>query len=189
MPQQRGACVAICRGFSTSAAHRRRGKSRGALRRADYDRGPVGSWTNRVVQGIAILGLAAAPAVALLVPIPGELLESAFGSEWLARTALGLATLAVASLVNFYIGYLVLEGGLPAKINLLGQAVELASSAAGDLRQASDAVAETEEGLTKTADEVRSQVSDASEKIRALEARIAELRASRAQRRRWRWGA
>jgi hypothetical protein len=157
-------------------------------RDAGYHRGPVGSWTNRVVQGIAILGLAAAPAVALLAPVPGELLDSAFGSEWMARTVLGLATLAVASLVNFYVGYLVLEGALPAKINQLGQAVELASSAAGDLREASEAVARTEQGLTETADQMRSQVSDASEKIRALETRIVELQTSRIRRRRWRWG-
>ena len=115
----------------------------------------MGSWTNRVVQGIAILGLAAAPAVALLAPVPAELLDSAFGSEWMARTVLGLATLAIASLVNFYVGYLVLEGALPAKIQLLGQAVDLASSAAGDLRQASEAVARTEKGLTETADQMR----------------------------------
>ena len=143
----------------------------------------MGSWTNRVVQGIAILGLAAAPAVALLAPVPSELLESAFGSEWMARTVLGLATLAVASLVNFYVGYLVLEGALPGKIQLLGQAVDLASSAAGDLRQASEAAARTEK-----ADQMRSQVSDASEKIHALETRIAELQHPRVRRRRWRWG-
>jgi hypothetical protein len=148
----------------------------------------VGSWTHRVVQGIAILGLAAAPAVALLAPVPGELLDSAFGSEWMARTVLGLATLAIASLVNFYVGYLVLEGALPAQIHALGQAVELASSAAGDLRQASEAVARTEKGLTETADQMRSQVTDASEKVRALEHRIAELQAAGVRRRRWRWG-
>jgi hypothetical protein len=147
----------------------------------------VGSWTNRVVQGIAILGLAAAPAVALLAPVPPELLDSAFGSEWMARAVIGLATLAIASLVNFYLGYLVLEGALPAKIQLLGQAVDLASSAAGDLRQASEAVAQTEKGLTETADQMRSQVSDASEKIHALETRIAELQRPRVRRRRWRW--
>ena len=105
----------------------------------------------------------------------------------MARTVLGLATLAIASLVNFYVGYLVLEGALPAKIQLLGQAVDLASSAAGDLRQASDAVARTEQGLTETADQMRSQVSDASEKIHALETRIAELQHPRVRRRRWRW--
>jgi len=148
----------------------------------------VGSWTHRVVQGIAILGLAAAPAVALLAPVPQELLDSAFGSEWMARTVLGLATLAIASLVNFYIGYLLLEGALPAKIQALGQAVDLASSAAGDLREASEAVARTEKGLTETADQMRSQVSDASEKIRALETRIADLQHARVRRRRWRWG-
>jgi hypothetical protein len=148
----------------------------------------VGSWTNRVVQGIAILGLASAPAVALLAPVPAELLDSAFGSEWMARAVLGLATLAIASLVNFYVGYLVLEGALPAKIQLLGQAVDLASSAAGDLRQASEAAARTEKGLTETADQMRSQVSDASEKIRALETRIAELQHPHVRRRRWRWG-
>ena len=147
----------------------------------------MGSWTHRVVQGIAILGLAAAPVVALLAPVPQELLDSAFGSEWMARTVLGLATLAVASLVNFYIGYLLLEGALPAKIQALGQAVDLASSAAGDLREASEAVARTEKGLTDTADQMRSQVSDASEKIRTLEARIAELQHTRMRRRRWRW--
>jgi hypothetical protein len=147
----------------------------------------VGSWTNRVVQGIAILGLAAAPVVALLAPVPESLLDSAFGSEWMARTVLGLATLAIASLVNFYVGYLVLEGALPGKIQLLGQAVDLASSAAGDLRQASEAVARTEQGLTETADQMRTQVSDASEKIHALETRIAELQHPRARRRRWRW--
>jgi hypothetical protein len=150
--------------------------------------GLVGSWTNRVVHAIAILGLAAAPAVALLAPVPQELVDSAFGSEWMARAVLGLATLAVASLVNFYVGYLVLEGALPGKIHALGQAVDLASSAAGDLRQASEAVAQTEQGLTETADQMRSQVSDASEKIRVLEGRIAELQHPRAHRRRWRWG-
>ena len=148
----------------------------------------MGSWTHRVVQGIAILGLAAAPAVALLAPVPQELLDSAFGSEWMARTVLGLATLAIASLVNFYVGYLVLEGALPAKIQALGQAVDLASSAAGDLREASDAVARTEQGLTEQADQMRSQVSDASEKIRALETRLADLQHARMRRRRWRWG-
>ena len=96
-------------------------------------------------------------------------------------TVLGLATLAIASLVNFYVGYLVLEGALPAKIQLLGQAVDLASSAAGDLRQASDAVARTEQGLTETADQMRTQVSDASEKIHALETRIAELQRQQTQ--------
>ena len=60
----------------------------------------MGSWTHRVVQGIAILGLAAAPAVALLAPVPEQLLDSAFGSEWMARTVIGLAVLAVASLVT-----------------------------------------------------------------------------------------
>ena len=150
--------------------------------------GLVGSWTNRVVHAIAILGLAAVPAVALLAPVPQELVDSAFGSEWMARAVLGLATLAVASLVNFYVGYLVLEGALPAKIQALGQAVDLASSAAGDLRQASEAVARTEQGLTETADQMRSQVSDASEKIRVLETRIAELQHPRVHRRRWRWG-
>jgi hypothetical protein len=150
--------------------------------------GLVGSWTNRVVHGIAILGLAAAPAVALLAPVPGELVDSAFGSEWMARTVLGLATLAVASLVNFYVGYLVLEGALPARIQSLGQAVDLASSAAGDLREASEAVARTEKGLSETADQMRTQVTDASEKIRALETRITELQRARVTRRRWRWG-
>ena len=148
----------------------------------------MGSWTHRVVQGIAILGLAAAPAVALLAPVPEQLLDSAFGSEWMARTVIGLATLAVASLVNFYIGYLVLEGARPGKIQQLGQAVELASSAAGDLREASEAVARTEQGLTETADQMRSQVSDASEKIRALETRVVQLQTTRLRRRRWRWG-
>jgi hypothetical protein len=150
--------------------------------------GLVGSWTNRVVHGIAILGLAAAPAVALLAPVPGELVDSAFGSEWMARTVLGLATLAVASLVNFYVGYLVLEGALPTRIQALGQAVDLASSAAGDLREASEAVARTEKGLSETADQMRTQVTDASEKIRALETRITELQRARVTRRRWRWG-
>lgn len=148
----------------------------------------MGSWTNRVVHGIAILGLAAAPAVALLAPVPGELVDSAFGSEWMARTVLGLATLAVASLVNFYVGYLVLEGALPTRIQALGQAVDLASSAAGDLREASEAVARTEKGLSETADQMRTQVTDASEKIRALETRITELQRARVTRRRWRWG-
>ena len=148
----------------------------------------LGSWTNRVVHGIAILGLAVAPAVALLAPVPEELLDSAFGSEWMARIVLGLATLAVASLVNFYVGYLVLEGALPARIQSLGQAVDLASSAAGDLRAASEAIARREKGLHDTADQMRSQVSDASEKIRALETRIAELQGARVRRRRWRWG-
>jgi uncharacterized coiled-coil DUF342 family protein len=106
----------------------------------------------------------------------------------MARTVLGLATLAIASLVNFYVGYLVLEGALPAKIQALGQAVDLASSAAGDLREASDAVARTEQGLTEQADQMRTQVSDASEKIRALETRIAELQHARVRHRRWRWG-
>ena len=150
--------------------------------------GLVGSWTNRVVHGIAILGLAAAPVVAVLAPVPQELVDSAFGSEWMARTVLGLATLAVASLVNFYVGYLVLEGALPARIQALGHAVDLASSAAGDLRQASEAVARTEKGLNEQADQMRTQVSDASEKIRALETRIAELQHARMRRRRWRWG-
>ena len=149
----------------------------------------MGSWTHRVVQGIAILGLAAAPAVALLAPVPEQLLDSAFGSEWMARTVIGLAVLAVASLINFYVGYIVLEGALPGKIQQLGQAVELASSAAGDLREASqEAVARTEQGLTETADQMRSQVSDASEKIRALETRIVDLQTTRLRRRRWRWG-
>ena len=148
----------------------------------------MGSWTHRVVQGIAILGLAAAPAVALLAPVPEQLLDSAFGSEWMARTVIGLAVLAVASLVNFYVGYIVLEGALPGKIQQPGQAVELASSAAGDLREASEAVARTEQGLTETADQMRSQVSDASEKIRALETRIVDLQTTRLRRRRWRWG-
>ena len=97
-------------------------------------------------------------------------------------------TLAVASLINFYVGYIVLEGALPGKIQQLGQAVELASSAAGDLREASEAVARTEQGLTETADQMRSQVSDASEKIRALETRIVDLQTTRLRRRRWRWG-
>ena len=148
----------------------------------------MGSWTHRVVQGIAILGLVAAPAVALLAPVPEQLLDSAFGSEWMARTVIGLAVLAVASLINFYVGYIVLEGALPGKIQQLGQAVELASSAAGDLREASEAVARTEQGLTETADQMRSQVSDASEKIRALETRIVDLQTTRLRRRRWRWG-
>jgi len=164
------------------------GKFIGAGRNAGYHRDPVGSWTHRVVQGIAILGLAAAPAVALLAPVPEQLLDSAFGSEWMARTVIGLAVLAVASLVNFYVGYIVLEGALPRKIQQLGQAVELASSAAGDLREASEAVARTEQGLTETADQMRSQVSDASEKIRALETRIVDLQTTRLRRRRWRWG-
>lgn len=150
--------------------------------------GLVGSWTNRVVHVVALVGLAAAPAVALLAPVPQELVDSAFGSEWMARTVLGLATLAVASLVNFYVGYLVLEGALPARIQALGHAVDLASSAAGDLREASEAVARTEQGLSETADQMRTQVTDASEKVRALEHRIAELQRTRVTRRRWRWG-
>ena len=148
----------------------------------------LGSWTYRVVHVVALLGLAAAPAVALLAPVPQELIDSAFGSEWMARTVLGLATLAVASLINFYVGYLVLEGALPARIQALGQAVDLASSAAGDLREASEAVARTEQGLSETADQMRTQVTDASEKVRVLEHRIAELQRTRVTRRRWRWG-
>ena len=89
-------------------------------------------------------------------------------------------TLAVASLVNFYVGYLVLEGALPGRSSSSARRSSSRRAPRATCVEASEAAARTEQGLTETADQMRSQVSDASEKIRALETRIVELQTTRA---------
>ena len=131
-----------------------------------------------------IASFACGAVVGVVVTPPSGLVDTTYGTPWMARGALALLVLLFGLALSVVVHYGVVQGQPPTKLGGLGESLEysdrsteLSGTRAADAPQPLEPARQVDERLLGRIEQVTSLVMEGNMRVGSLEARIAVLEA------------